>query len=46
MVETEGVSGACNEPDDGVVAEVVEEEDVAEGSEVCREGGAVNPPET
>ena len=44
MAETGGVSGACKEPDDGVVVEVVEEEDVP--SETCREGGAVNPPET
>ena len=39
-----GVSGACKEAVDGVVVEVVEEEDVP--SEICREGGAVNPPET
>lgn len=44
MDETDGVSGACKDPDDGVVVEVVEEEDVP--SEICREGGAVNPPET
>ena len=43
MAETGGVSGACNEPDDGVVV-VVDVEDVP--SEVCRDGGAVNPPET
>ena len=46
IAETEGVSGACTDPDDGVVAVVVEAEDVPEGSEVCRKGGAVNPPET
>ena len=43
MVETGGVSGACMEPHDGVVA-VVEAGDVP--SEICRDGGAVKPPET
>ena len=43
MAETGGVSGACKEPDDGVVV-VVDVDEVP--SEVCRDGGAVNPPET
>jgi len=43
IAETGGVSGACREPEEGVVV-VVEAEDVP--SDTCREGGAVNPPET
>ena len=43
IADTGGVSGACKEPDDGVVV-VVEVEDVP--SETCLEGGAVNPPDT
>ena len=42
MAEMGGVSGACKEPDDGVVV-VVDDEFP---SDVCRDGGAVNPPET
>ena len=42
--EADRVSGTCKEPEDGVVVEVVEEDDVP--SEICRDGGAVNPPET
>ena len=43
IAEAGGVSGACREPEEGVVV-VVEAEDVP--SDTWREGGAVNPPET
>ena len=43
IAETGGVSGACRDPEDGVVV-VVDPEEVP--SDTCRDGGAVNPPET